>query len=190
MESKKEKWSREVEIDPRTVVTYESEHGPLKLNEQPMDFIIADLKRQAWMFCQQEGIEFKTLKFGTINQAPKVEDKPKGPWLFRFIADIANPRTLGQTRFEVAVEYPYITLVYRGVLEGDKEDQETVNAMKSAAAEREAAMQKQLEAAAEAEKPKDPKEVIEKMAKERGVTVTELLDLLRGEFKNAKGDMV
>lgn len=185
--SKKEEWGKELEVDPRTVVSFESQTGPLK-TDGPMFFVVQDLKKKAWVFCNQEGINYETLEWGAIDQRPKDEKNPKGPWKFFISATTPTPRTLGQTAFMVAVEYSYITLVYRGVLEGDKEDKKVVEAMREAEAQREADRLKVLEQAAKQEDKVQPLNqdeamaLIEKIAKEKGLTVAEfLLTLPKGQ---------
>ncbi len=182
--TRKEAWAKELEVPPESVVSFESQAGPLE-TEGPMFFIVQDLKKKAWIFCNQQGIQFDTLVWGEIEKRPKDEKKPKGPWKFFITATTPTPRTLGQTAFTVAVEYQYITLVYRGVLEGDEEDKATVDAMKAAEAQREKERLELLEQAAkqggttQTPEQSDAVAAIEQMAKEKGLTVNDLLVLLQ-----------
>jgi hypothetical protein len=178
--TRKEAWARELEVPPESTVSFESQAGPLE-TEGPMFFIVQDLKKQAWVFCNQQGIQYDTLEWGAIDKRPKDEKKPKGPWKFFIRAETPTPRTLGQTAFTVAVEYQFITLVYRGVLEGDEEDKAVVKAMKDAEAQREKERLELLDKAATqgvATQPlnqDDTTALIEQMAKDRGVTTAEFL---------------
>jgi hypothetical protein len=180
--TRKQAWEKELEVPPESIVSFESQ-GPLGKEglENYMFFIVQDLKKKAWIFCNQQGIQFDTLVWGEIEKRPKDEKAPKGPWKFFINATTPTPRTLGQTAFTVAVEYQYITLVYRGVLEGDDEDKKVVEAMKAAEAQREKERLELLEQAAKqgvATQPlnqDDTAALIEKMAKERGVTTAEFL---------------
>jgi hypothetical protein len=194
--TRREQWARDVEIDPRSVTLFEAETGIFIENDSPMSFVMRDLKRQAWVFCKQsatqpneKGMDFNLLEFGEIKQAPKDKAKPKGPWVFILPVENPKPEKLGQTAFAVAVEYPYIWLVRRGVLEGDEEDKEIVRQLNEAAAQREAEMQRQLKLAAEQTKAaeiKDPVALIEQMAKEKGVTPTEILASINKEFNTTR----
>jgi hypothetical protein len=190
--TRKEQWARDVEIDPRSVTLFEAETGIFIDDDSPMSFVMRDLKRQAWVFCKQsatqpneKGMDFNVLEFGEVKQGPKDKAKPKGPWVFVLPVTNPKPEKLGQTAFAVAVEYPYIWLVRRGVLEGDEEDKEVVRQLEEAAAQREREMQKQLEQAAEQTKAaelKDPVALIEQMAKEKGVTAAEILASITDKF--------
>ena len=182
--TRKQAWAKELEVPPESIVSFESQAGPLE-TEGPMFFIVQDLKKKAWIFCNQQGIQFDTLVYGEIEKRPKDEKKPKGPWKFFITATTPTPKTLGQTAFTVAVEYQYITLIYRGVLEGDDEDKQTVEMMKAAEAQREAERLKLLEQAAkqgvttQQEEQSDTVAAIEQMANEKGLTVNDLLALLQ-----------
>ena len=193
--TRKQAWEKELEVPPESVVSFESQAGPLE-TEGPMFFIVQDLKKQAWVFCNQQGIQFDTLEWGEISKAPKDEKKPKGPWKFFIRAETPTPRTLGQTAFTVAVEYQYMTLVYRGILEGDAEDKEVVEALKAAEAQREAERLKLLEQAAkqgvatQTPEQSDAVAAIEQIAKEKGLTVEQLLAVVLNTKREPTSDKV
>jgi hypothetical protein len=108
--SKRQAMEKDVEIDPRSVVTYDSE-----VKDKELNFIEKDLRRQLWLFCKQKDIDFNTLKLSPIESEPINKDDPKGMWRYSLSASIPNPVTMQNTIGASAV-YPYAFLVKHGIL--------------------------------------------------------------------------
>ena len=108
--SKRKTMEKDVEIDPRSVVSYDSEN-----NDANMNFIERDLRRQIWLFCKQNDIDFKSLKFSDTESNPVNENEPKGLIEYKIMTKIKNLVTLQDTVGAKAV-YEYVFLVKKGII--------------------------------------------------------------------------
>ena len=104
---------KEVEIDPRSVTKFDAEVK----EDDTLNFIEKDLRRQVWLFCKKEDVDFNDLEWSEIKGGPMDEDKPKGPYRYFVEATIKHPKTLGRTKVGGGVAYPYEFLVNLGIVE-------------------------------------------------------------------------
>jgi hypothetical protein len=106
----------EFDIDPRSLTNFETEVKEPKAET----FIEIDLKKQIWLLCQREEIDYDTLEWSDVTET---EIEPKDPktdplkvhWRYEIIAKIPNPKTLGRTQLEAAAEYPLAFLMVKGL---------------------------------------------------------------------------
>jgi len=106
----------EFDIDPRSITNFEREVKEPKA----ASFIEIDLKKQIWLLCQREEIDYDALEWSELTES---EIEPKDPrtdplkvhWRYEIIAKIPHPKTLGRTQLEAAAEYPLAFLIVKGL---------------------------------------------------------------------------
>jgi hypothetical protein len=112
----KESLMQEVEVDPRSVTSFESEvKDPVIEKQRP--FYEVDLRRQIWLFCKREDIDYGSLEWSEIVCELVNPKDPKGLRRYSVSVKIPHPKALGRTTAGASVVYTYEFLIQLGIIE-------------------------------------------------------------------------